>query len=100
MLDATADGFVVFDRVQKSYDGGTLVVKDLNLAIGKGAFLTILGPSDSKPLVSTHAVPGIEMAPHMPTNPENQGNYLVNDILWWADKQDDLEARFQSWLAQ
>ncbi len=28
--------FVEFDHVQKSYDGETLVVKDLNLAIGKG----------------------------------------------------------------
>jgi putative spermidine/putrescine transport system substrate-binding protein len=60
------------------------------------------GPAraSSQPLVSTHADLGIEMAPHMPTNPENQGNYLVNDILWWADHQDDLESRFQAWLAQ
>lgn len=60
------------------------------------------GPAraSSQPLVSTHAELGIEMGPHMPTNPENQGNYLVNDILWWADNQDDLESRFQAWLAQ
>jgi putative spermidine/putrescine transport system substrate-binding protein len=60
------------------------------------------GPAraSSQPLVSTHAELGIEMAPHMPTNPENQQNYLVNNIEWWADNQDDLEARFQSWLAQ
>jgi putative spermidine/putrescine transport system ATP-binding protein len=30
--------------VQKSYDGETLVVKDLNLDIAKGEFLTMLGP--------------------------------------------------------
>ena len=36
--------------------------------------------------------PGIEMAPHMPTNPENQKNYLVNNIEWWADNQDEVEA--------
>jgi len=41
------DGFVVFDRVQKSYDGETLVVKDLNLEIARGEFLTMLGPSGS-----------------------------------------------------
>ena len=41
MLDtATGDAFVEFDRVQKSYDGETLVVKDLNLALPKGEFLT------------------------------------------------------------
>ena len=38
---------VVFDRVQKSYDGETLVVKDLNLNIEAGEFLTMLGPSGS-----------------------------------------------------
>ncbi|MDZ4093407.1 MAG: ABC transporter ATP-binding protein [Paracoccaceae bacterium] len=37
-------GFVVFDHVQKSYDGETLVVKDLNLSIGKGEFLTMPEP--------------------------------------------------------
>ncbi|MEM8571927.1 MAG: extracellular solute-binding protein [Pseudomonadota bacterium] len=60
------------------------------------------GPAraSSQPLVSTHADLGIEMAPHMPTNPANQNNYLVNNIEWWADNQDDVEARFQVWLTQ
>jgi len=60
------------------------------------------GPAraSSQPLVSQHATLGIEMAPHMPTNPANQQNYLVNNIEWWADNQDDVEARFQVWLAQ
>ncbi|NAZ35767.1 extracellular solute-binding protein [Rubellimicrobium sp. CFH 75288] len=60
------------------------------------------GPAraSSQPLVSTHAELGIEMAPHMPTNPANQVNYLVNSIDWWADNQDEVEARFQNWLAQ
>jgi putative spermidine/putrescine transport system substrate-binding protein len=60
------------------------------------------GPAraSSQPLVATHADLGIEMAPHMPTNPENQNNYLVNNIEWWADNQDDVEARFQVWLTQ
>ena len=60
------------------------------------------GPAraSSQPLVSTHAELGIEMAPHMPTNPENQKNYLVNNIEWWADNQDEVEAKFQAWLTQ
>lgn len=41
------DDFVVFERVQKSYDGETLIVKDLNLSIAEGEFLTMLGPSGS-----------------------------------------------------
>ncbi len=60
------------------------------------------GPAraSSQPLVTTHAELGIEMGPHMPTNPANQKNYLVNNIEWWADNQDEVEERFQSWLAQ
>jgi putative spermidine/putrescine transport system substrate-binding protein len=60
------------------------------------------GPAraSSQPLVSTHASLGIEMAPHMPTNPANMTNYIVNDINWWADNQDEVEATFQNWLAQ
>ena len=38
---------VSFRHVKKTYDGETLVVKDLNLDIRKGEFLTLLGPSGS-----------------------------------------------------
>ena len=38
---------VVFDGVSKSYDGRTLVVRDLDLRIARGEFLTLLGPSGS-----------------------------------------------------
>ena len=60
------------------------------------------GPAraSSQPLVGDHAELGIPMAPHMPTNPDNMGNYLVNNIEWWADHQDGVEARFQVWLTQ
>jgi len=39
--------FVKFESVDKSYDGEILVVKNLNLDIAKGEFLTMLGPSGS-----------------------------------------------------
>ena len=39
--------YVVFDGVSKSYDGRTLVVRDLDLRIARGEFLTLLGPSGS-----------------------------------------------------
>ncbi|MGY8790501.1 MAG: spermidine/putrescine ABC transporter ATP-binding protein, partial [Pseudomonadales bacterium] len=39
-----SDAFVEFERVQKSYDGINLVVKDLNLSMPRGEFLTMLGP--------------------------------------------------------
>lgn len=38
---------VRFEHIEKSYDGETLVVRDLNLDITKGEFLTMLGPSGS-----------------------------------------------------
>ncbi len=56
--------FVVFDRVQKSYDGETLVVKDLNLAMPKGEFLTMLGPSGSGKTTCLMMLAGFETATH------------------------------------
>ena len=60
------------------------------------------GPArdSSAPMVGEHAELGIDMAPHMPTNPENSSNAFVQNYTWWADYRDDLDARFQSWLAQ
>lgn len=56
------DAFVVFDHVQKSYDGEQLVVKDLNLSIGKGEFLTMLGPSGSGKTTCLMMLAGFETA--------------------------------------
>ena len=38
---------VEFEGVSKSYDGRKLVVRDLNLSVDEGEFLTLLGPSGS-----------------------------------------------------
>ncbi len=60
------------------------------------------GPAraSSAPLVGTHADLGIEMAPHMPTDPANAVNTFLFNYEWWADYRDDLDAKFQAWLAQ
>lgn len=58
------DASVVFDRVQKSYDGETLVVKDLNLEIAKGEFITLLGPSGSGKTTCLMMLAGFEPATH------------------------------------
>ena len=55
---------VVFDRVQKSYDGEILVVKDLNLNIKTGEFLTMLGPSGSGKTTCLMMLAGFEPATH------------------------------------
>ncbi|QFT94903.1 Spermidine/putrescine import ATP-binding protein PotA [Roseovarius sp. THAF9] len=65
MTEAQAsDAFVAFDRVQKSYDGETLVVKDLNLSMPKGEFLTMLGPSGSGKTTCLMMLAGFETATH------------------------------------
>jgi putative spermidine/putrescine transport system ATP-binding protein len=56
------DAFVEFDRVQKTYDGESLVVKDLNLKIGQGEFLTMLGPSGSGKTTCLMMLAGFETA--------------------------------------
>jgi putative spermidine/putrescine transport system substrate-binding protein len=60
------------------------------------------GPArlSSAPLVSTHATLGIEMAPHMPTDPANAKNTFLYNYEFWADYRDDIDAKFQAWLAQ
>lgn len=60
------------------------------------------GPSraSSQPLVGKHADLGIDMAPHMPTNPENAKTGFLFNYTWWADHRDELDAQFQSWLGQ
>ncbi len=62
--DSETGDFVVFERVQKSYDGEILVVKDLNLSIGKGEFLTMLGPSGSGKTTCLMMLAGFETATH------------------------------------
>jgi putative spermidine/putrescine transport system ATP-binding protein len=56
------EAFVEFRNVQKSYDGETLVVKDLNLAMPKGEFLTMLGPSGSGKTTCLMMLAGFETA--------------------------------------
>ena len=56
--------FVSFKGVQKSYDGETLVVKNLNLDIAAGEFLTMLGPSGSGKTTCLMMLAGFETATH------------------------------------
>ena len=62
---------VRYDGVQKSYDGETLVVKNLNLDITRGEFLTMLGPSGSGKTTCLMMLAGFEPATH--------GEIFLND---------------------
>jgi len=57
---ASGETLVSFRGVQKSYDGESLIVKDLNLEIRKGEFLTLLGPSGSGKTTSLMMLAGFE----------------------------------------
>ena len=56
------NAYVRFEKVQKSYDGEILVVKDLNLDIAKGEFVTMLGPSGSGKTTCLMMLAGFEPA--------------------------------------
>ena len=60
------EDFVKFERIDKSYDGEVLVVKDLNIDIAEGEFLTLLGPSGSGKTTTLMMLAGFET----PTNGE------------------------------
>ena len=81
--------FVKFDKVDKSYDGKVLVVKDLQLDIAEGEFITMLGPSGSGKTTCLMMLAGFET----PTNGEIyldgmlfQVYHLIKEELEWFFK--------------
>ena len=56
--------YVQFKNVQKSYDGVMLVVKDFNLDVAEGEFITMLGPSGSGKTTCLMMLAGFETATH------------------------------------
>ena len=48
---------------------------------------------------SYHSKPDLDMKPHMPTAPANFTNAIANGFEFWADNQDELNERFNTWLA-
>ncbi|MEL6573817.1 MAG: ABC transporter substrate-binding protein [Pseudomonadota bacterium] len=59
------------------------------------------GPArvSSGPLVGLYQDGATEMAPHMPTAEANLANALVNNFEFWADRDTELNERFNAWLA-
>ncbi|MFK4496033.1 putative spermidine/putrescine transport system ATP-binding protein [Bradyrhizobium japonicum] len=60
-MSSTDCAFVKFSEVQKTYDGETLIVKNLDLAIARGEFLTMLGPSGSGKTTTLMMLAGFEV---------------------------------------
>jgi putative spermidine/putrescine transport system ATP-binding protein len=67
---AASTPFVRFKGVTKTYDGANLVVKQLDLDIARGEFLTLLGPSGSGKTTTLMMLAGFEQ----PTS----GDILLN----------------------
>ena len=60
------------------------------------------GPArrSSMKLVSTHAETGVDMRPHLPTNPVNFRTAILKDTEWYASLYDRIKARFDAWLGE
>ena len=60
------------------------------------------GPArhSSAGLVGKHAELGVDMKPHMPTDPANSKTVLLSNYVWWADHQTELTDKFNAWLAK
>jgi putative spermidine/putrescine transport system ATP-binding protein len=54
------EDFVRFLHVDKTYDGETLVIRDLSFAMRRGEFLTLLGPSGSGKTTTLMMLAGFE----------------------------------------
>ncbi|WP_417599536.1 extracellular solute-binding protein [Pararhodobacter oceanensis] len=99
------DGWIVptglSDEAQARVMDYLMFATDTQRLADQAAYISY-GPArtSSAPMVGQHAELGIDMAPHMPTSPANmEGSFLFN-YTWWADYRDELDARFQAWLAQ
>ena len=57
---SASEAFVEFAGIQKTYDGEVLVVKNLDLRIRRGEFLTLLGPSGSGKTTTLMMLAGFE----------------------------------------
>jgi putative spermidine/putrescine transport system ATP-binding protein len=59
-----SEAYVRFIEVQKTYDGETLVVRDFDLDVARGEFLTLLGPSGSGKTTCLMMLAGFESVTH------------------------------------
>ncbi|SFC01839.1 ABC transporter substrate-binding protein [Tropicimonas isoalkanivorans] len=105
----------VFDGQIYEYDGYVIPkgAPNLDLALQFIAFATeteqlaeqakwiSYGPArkSSGPLVGLYQDGKTEMGPHMPTAEDNLKKALASDFEFWADRDTELNERFNAWLA-
>jgi putative spermidine/putrescine transport system substrate-binding protein len=68
--------------------------------LAKAAEWISYGPPrlSSAPLVGMYQDGKTEMGPNLPTSPANLTNALFSDLEFWADRDTDLNERFNAWL--
>ena len=97
-------GGVVIVEGTRNLEAAKMFVRFANTAramAGVGRYISYSPTRQSAmPLISTHAETGIDMSPHMPTNPENAARALHNDWEWWSDNGEEMNERFSTWLAR
>lgn len=107
---------IIWDGQQQVFDNWAIVkgTKNKDLALDFVAFSTSTKPladqatyipygparKSSAPLVGKFQDGKTDMAPHMPTNPDNMKNAIVQDVKFWADKYDELNERFVAWIGK
>ena len=107
---------IVWDGQQQVFDMWAILkgTKNMDLAMDFVGFSTSTKPladqakyisygplrKSSAPLVGKFQDGKTDMAPHMPTNPANMGNYIVQDVKFWADHYDELNERFVNWIGK
>ena len=69
--------------------------------LAKQASYISYGPArmSSAPMVGKFEGKDIDMGPQMPTAPNNLTNAVQNNFNFWADNADQLNERFNAWLA-
>ena len=87
----TTGTHIEFIDIAKSYDGSTMVLPGVNLAIGSGEFMTLLGPSGSGKTTCLMILAGFEA----PTSGEIRVNgKLVHDL---PPRKRDMGMVFQNY---
>lgn len=105
---------IIWDKQVFELDGWVVPTGKLDKVIDYLAFATdtqhladqakyiSYGPArtSSASMVSTHAETGIDMKPHMPTYGPNFATAIQKNDQFWSDYGDELNQRFNAWLAR
>jgi multiple sugar transport system ATP-binding protein len=82
---------IVFEDVSKVYDGGTLAVADLDLAIEDGELMVMVGPSGCGKTTALRMLAGLE---EITEGTISIGDQIVNDL---SPKERDIAMVFQNY---